>query len=239
MESTVTRIPPSVIRRLPRYLGEVRRLQREGRHWVSSAGLADSLGLTSSTVRQDLSHLDFQGMSKRGYSILGLEKALVQTLGTDRELTCVMVGAGNMARALLMDQEFPRMGFNIVAVFDNHPAVVGKKAGGLVVRPMDELPDVVAAHSAEIGILSVPYFAAQEVADRLVEAGAPGLLNLTEAHLRVPDDVAVVDARILVSLQELAYAVRSREAAASMQSDKAGEEDAGGGTITDGPEGNG
>lgn len=205
-----TKIPVSVIRRFPKYLTQAQRLRQEGVQWVSSNTLAASLGLTSSTVRQDLSHIDFQGISKRGYSTVGLEAALARTLGVDRDVACVLVGAGNLGRALSMHEEFGRQGFKMVSIFDSHPAVIGKKVGRFIIQGMDELGAVVKAQKVEIGFVSVPHDAAQQVADSLIQAGVRGILNMTTAHLHVPAGISVVDARVLSSLRELAYAVKSQ-----------------------------
>lgn len=210
-EAMTTRIPGSVVRRLPKYLTQAQKLRLDGVEWVSSAALAQALGLTSSTVRQDLSHVDFQGISKRGYSSVGLEAAVARTLGVDRDVTCVLVGAGNLGRALALHEQFGRQGFKIVGVFDSNPAVIGKKLGKFVVQGMGDLATVVRSANVEIGIISVPHDAAQSVAAHLIQAGVAGLLNLTTAHLLVDLKVPVVDARILSSLRELAYAVRSRQ----------------------------
>lgn len=205
------RIPPTVVRRLPKYLAHAQRLRQAGVEWVSSSEIGESLGLTSSTVRQDLSHIDFYGISKRGYSTAGLESSLAQTLGADHEICCVLVGAGNLGRALALHEEFARQGFKICGVFDASPAVVGKKVGRLVVQSMAELPGVVCGQDVDIGIVTVPHTAAQRVADQLILAGVRGLLNLTSAHLIVPKKVPVVDARVVASLRELAYAVKVNE----------------------------
>ncbi len=205
------RIPQSVVRRLPKYLTQAQRLRQAGVEWVSSAELGEALGLTSSTVRQDLSHIDFSGISKRGYMTAGLEASLSATLGADHEICCVVVGAGNLGRALALHEEFARQSFKICGVFDISSSVVGKKVGKLVVQSMDELAGVVCGQDVDIGIVAVPHHAAQQVADRLILAGVRGLLNLTTAHLLVPRKVSVVDARVLASLRELAYAVKISE----------------------------
>lgn len=205
------RIPPTVVRRLPKYLAHAQRLRQTGVAWVSSAELGEALGLTSSTVRQDLSHIDFSGISKRGYSTAGLETSLAQTLGADHEVCCVLIGAGNLGRALAQHEEFARRGFKICGVFDANPAVIGKKVGRLTVQRMEELPGVVCGQDIDIGIVTVPHAAAQRVSDQLILAGVRGLLNLTSAHLIVPKKVPVVDARVVASLQELAYAVKINE----------------------------
>jgi len=209
--NNVTKIPGSVIRRLPKYLVQAKRLRQEGIEWVSSDVLADTLALTPSTVRQDISHIDFHGISKRGYSTAGLETVLARTLGADQESVCVVIGAGNLGRALAIHEEFARQGFRICEVFDNNPAVIGKKVGRFMVQDMSELPNIVGRLKVMIGIVAVPHDAAQAVADRLVMAGVRGLLNMTTAHITVPERVALVDARIIASLRELAYAVKVNE----------------------------
>jgi redox-sensing transcriptional repressor len=207
-EAQANRIPASVVRRLPKYLTQAQQLRQTGVEWVSSSDLADALSLTSSTVRQDLSHIDFSGVSKRGYSTVGLESALAATLGADHEICCVVVGAGNLGRALALHEEFLTQSFKICAIFDSNPSLVGKRVGKLVVMGMEELSAVICGQDVDIGIVAVPPEVAQQVADRLILAGARGLLNLTTAHLIFPRKVSVVDARILASLRELAYAVK-------------------------------
>jgi redox-sensing transcriptional repressor len=211
IQNLPARIPPTVVRRLPKYLAHAQRLRQAGVEWVSSAELGEALGLTSSTVRQDLSHIDFSGISKRGYSTAGLEATLAQTLGADHEVCCVLVGAGNLGRALAQHEEFARQGFKICGVFDASPAVIGKKVGRLVVQAMAELPGVVCGQDVDIGIVTVPHGAAQRVSDQLILAGVRGLLNLTSAHLIVPKKVPVVDARVVAILRELTYAVKINE----------------------------
>jgi redox-sensing transcriptional repressor len=210
-ELQAVKIPASVVRRLPKYLTHAQQLRQAGEEWVSSSELAEALSLTSSTVRQDLSHIDFSGISKRGYSTAGLEAALAATLGADHEICCVVVGAGNLGRALALHEEFLHQSFNICAIFDNNAALIGKRVGKLVVMGMDELPAVVCGQDVDIGIVAVPPEVAQQVSDRLIMAGVRGLLNLTTAHLIAPRKVSVVDARILASLRELAYAVKISE----------------------------
>ena len=113
IEMHEAKIPLSVIRRLPKYLTIAKQLRMEGVEWVSSDALADALDLTPSTVRQDVSHIEFQGISKRGYSTAGLETVLTHTLGADQESICVVIGAGNLGRALATHEEFARQGFKI------------------------------------------------------------------------------------------------------------------------------
>jgi len=196
------------VRRLPKYYAHVQKLRSDGLEWTSSHDLAEKLGLTSSTVRQDLSHLDFSGISKRGYSTVGLEQTLAEVLGVNEETRMVIVGAGNFGRALALHREFADKGCKICGIFDSDPKVVGRKVSYLIVRPMDVLPEVVRSAKVQVGIIAVPPSAAQEVADRLVLAGVRGILNLAYTHVVAPRHVPVVDVRIMASLQELCYAMK-------------------------------
>jgi redox-sensing transcriptional repressor len=193
------------VRRLPKYLTYVRELREDGTEWVSSQELAGGLGLTSSTVRQDLSHLEISGISKRGYETKSLEDVLFRELGGHVTRPVVIVGAGNLGCALARHEVFRKLGFDVCGIFDAETKVIGRKVGSLTVGGMDDLPAFVREHRVEIGIVAVPAGAAQQVTDQLVAAGVPSLLNMACAHIHVPRDVAVVDARILENLQELSY----------------------------------
>ncbi len=200
-------IPHPVIRRLPKYLVHVQELREEGVDWASSQQIADALGLTSSTVRQDLSHIDLNGISKRGYETIQLEGVLRQILGADVLHRVVIMGAGNLGRALAEHGAFSERGFEIVALFDTDPRLVGKCYGSVCVLPVEKLEEVTAKMTVDIGIIAVPAHSAQAVADALVGQGVRAILNLAYKHIRVPEHVHLVDARIMESLQELAYAL--------------------------------
>lgn len=204
------RLPGPVLRRFPRYLTHVRELKKVNQQWVSSREIAETLGLTTSTVRQDMSHLDLTGVSKRGYEVNRLELVLGETLGARTEHRDVIVGAGLLGRALALHADFEEHGFRTMAIFDCSPKVVGRKVGALTVKPMSQLKKVVREQRVEIGVIAVPAMAAQGVAELLVNAGIKGLLNLAHTHLHVPKHVIVVEARILARMQEIAYAIRTR-----------------------------
>jgi redox-sensing transcriptional repressor len=203
-------MPKSVLRRLTRYLVEVQNLRRDGVEWVSSQDLADTLGLTSSTVRQDLSHIAFSGISKRGYETSGLERVISRVLGADTSWTMVVVGAGNLGRALAQHEDFSRRGFTIGAIFDKDPRMIGRKVGKLVVQDIQELPRTIGAKKVDIGVIAVPDAATQAVADLLIASGIRGILNLSLAHIVAPARVAVTDSRVTASLLELSHCILSR-----------------------------
>lgn len=210
-------IPIPVIRRLSHYLQHVRVQIEQGREWISSLELAEALEVTSSTVRQDLSWLDISGTAKRGYKTADLEASVLQLIGKDRTSNIVIVGAGNLGRALSQHEEFSRQGFIICGLFDSSSRVIGKKVGKLIVQDMNELPQAVKEKNIEIGVISVPAKAAQAVADQLVSAGVQGVLNMSSAHVRTPNGVSMVEARMFSSLSLLSYAIKARKGASSEQ----------------------
>ncbi|MFO7870337.1 MAG: redox-sensing transcriptional repressor Rex [Kiritimatiellia bacterium] len=205
-------IPGPAVRRLTRYLEAVREYSESGSEWISSREIADSLGLTSSTVRQDLSYLDFSGISKRGYQVGPLREVIEYSLGADSDRNVIIVGAGNLGKALALHGGFAGRKVNIRALFDKDSGKVGKKVGKLTVMDMRRLNSVVKNNNIDIGIIAVPGAAAQSVADALVSSGVKGLLNLASAHLTAPAGVAVEDVRIVACLQALSYAVKERAA---------------------------
>jgi len=198
-------VPHPVIRRLPKYLVHIQELREEGVEWASSQEIADALGLTSSTVRQDLSHMDLKGISKKGYETAQLEAVLRKVLGADVLHRVVIVGAGHLGRALAEHGAFAERGFDICGLFDQDPGLFGKKFGHAEVISVERLAELAEDVKVDIGIIAVPGHAAQEVAEALVDAGVKAILNLAYKHIHVPEDVTVVDARIMESLQELAY----------------------------------
>lgn len=122
----------------------------------------------------------------------------------------LVVGAGNLGRALVLHPEFRRRGFMIRAVCDSDVFKTGLKLRTLEVQRMNQIPQAVKEHAIDIGVIAVPEDAAQGVADLLVEAGVKGLLNLTPTHITAPEGVAVTDARILASLQELTHTLMGK-----------------------------
>ena len=210
MTSKKKDMPSSVVSRLTRYLAHVQTLRAQDVKWVSSQDMANNLGLTSSTVRQDLSYLDFSGVSKRGYETVGLEKVLTDIFGSETSWKMVVVGAGNLGKALALHEEFGGRGFSIVGIFDVDPKKIGRKVGSLTIQGQREIPLVVAANKVDIGVIAVPAPAAQGVADMLIMSGVKGLLNLALTHIASPTRVPVVDSRIVASLLELSHTIKCR-----------------------------
>jgi redox-sensing transcriptional repressor len=202
------RLSRASVGRLSLYLRRLENLHRAGVAKVSSGQLGEALRVTDAQVRKDLAALGNLGHPGVGYHTPELIAAIRRALGVDREWAVALVGVGNLARALLRYRGFQQRGFRIVALFDADPAKVGQRVDGLEVHAADRMKEVVAATGAELGVLTVPSEAAQEVAEALVAAGVRGLLNFAPAVLRLPPGVSLVAVDLTVQLEQLAFLVQ-------------------------------
>ena len=194
--------------RLSLYLRRLEGLQHDGVHKISSSQLGDSLGVTDAQVRKDLASLGNLGHPGVGYAAPELIAAIRRALGIDRQWLAALAGAGNLARALLRYQGFVSRGFRFVALFDADPAKIGNHIDGLEIHATREMPAVLAATRAELGVLTVPAEACQEVAEAMVAAGVRGLLNFAPTVLRLPPSIPVVSVDLTVQLEQLAFLVQ-------------------------------
>jgi redox-sensing transcriptional repressor len=195
--------------RLSLYLRCLEGWRRDGRETASSRDLAGALGVGDAQVRKDLAYLGGLGRRGVGYRVDDLAAGIRSALGIDREWPAVLIGAGNLGRALLRYRGFAERGFRIVGLFDDDPRKIGQRIDGLEVRPVTELGRRARAAGAELGIVAVPWEAAQEVADALLEAGVRGVLNFAPAVLRLPAGVSVVNVDLTIQLEQLAFQVQA------------------------------
>ncbi len=199
------RIPEATVARLPLYY---RALVETGEHdvpTISSERLAELAGVNAAKVRKDLSYLGSYGTRGVGYDVEYLLHEISRELGLTRDWPVVIVGIGNLGRALANYRGFGARGFRVVAIVDADPALVGKKVGELAVEAIDDLDKIVADRGIAIGILAVPAGAAQDVTDRLVEAGVTSILNFAPAVCTVPDGVSMRKVDLAIELQILSF----------------------------------
>jgi redox-sensing transcriptional repressor len=198
-------IPEATVARLPVYLRALVDLAASGVQTVSSEALAEAAGVNSAKVRKDLSHLGSYGTRGVGYDVAYLIHQVRRVLGLTQDWPIVIVGMGNLGRALANYKGFPARGFSVVALVDSDPAKVGERVGSLSVRRVDDLPRLVRRHGVAIGVIATPASAVQEVADRLVAAGVRSILNFAPAVITVPADVSVRKVDLAIELQILAF----------------------------------
>jgi redox-sensing transcriptional repressor len=204
-------IPEATIARLPVYLRVLYACAEQGIATVSSEELAAAAGVNSAKLRKDLSHLGSYGTRGVGYDVDYLVYQVSRELGLTQDWPVVIVGAGNLGRALANYGGFASRGFRIAAVLDADPAVVGTEiAAGQVVGRADAIEHVVAERSVSIGVIATPADAAQGVCDRLVAAGVTSILNFAPVVLSVPAGVDVRKVDLSIELQILAFHAQRR-----------------------------
>lgn len=207
-----SKVSTAVIRRLPRYYRQLAELQEAGTVRISSSALGKSMGLTASQIRQDLFCFGGFGQQGYGYKVDTLKEEIGEILGINRGHTIVVLGTGNLGRAIIENFRFSSNGFRLLAAFDVNEQVVGTKIAGVPVYHADQMEDFLARNEVSVGLLTVPISAAQEMGDRLVAAGVPGIWNFTNYEISVDPQSAVVESvHFSDSLLALNYMISQRE----------------------------
>ena len=204
-------VPSAVIKRLPRYHRYLGDLIRDGRLRISSKELSEIMGVTASQIRQDLNCFGGFGQQGYGYNIKYLHGKISELLGVTEGYRAVIVGAGNLGRALAATHMFERRGVERLALFDSDPELIGTEIYGLPVYSVDELYEFCKRERVSIGVLTVPKEAAAEVASVMVDAGVLGIWNFANMELQLPDsDVIVENIHLGDSLMTLCYEVKCK-----------------------------
>jgi redox-sensing transcriptional repressor len=185
------RLSLGVAARLSRYLQVLTQARKMGKETISSQELSDYTHINSTQIRRDLSGFGKFGKRGVGYNIESLVREIRKILRTSGQHNIALFGAGNLGQAIASSDIFADHGFQIVAIFDNDSGVVGNKVGQLTVQEFSELDRIVAEDEIVVGVLAVPAEAAQEVADRLVDAGVKIIFNYSEQLLQTPPEVTV------------------------------------------------
>jgi len=216
----VKRIAESTVRRLSLYLRFLEEFGARGLATISSEELAARGGTTSAQVRKDLSFFGSFGKRGLGYSVPELLAQLRDILGLKRDWRVIIIGAGKIGAALAQYRGFEQRGFHVIAVYDSHPGKVGRRVDGLTIRSLDQLAADRQEEPVDIAVITVPGNAAQEVVDKVVAAGIPGIMNFAPVQLTVPDHVTLKTVNMAMELEGLSFALSNAkrswaEAAAS------------------------
>ena len=199
------RIPEATVARLPLYYRALLETADAEIGTVSSERLAELAGVNAAKVRKDLSFLGSYGTRGVGYDVEYLLHEISRELGLTHDWPVAIVGVGNLGQALANYRGFGARGFRVVALFDADPAKVGKRVGDLTIDALDDLPTLAASASVAIGIIATPAHAAQEVADRLVEAGVTSILNFAPTVVTAPPGVSLRKVDLAIELQILSF----------------------------------
>jgi redox-sensing transcriptional repressor len=185
------RLSLGVAARLSRYLQVLIQARKMGRETISSQELAEYTHINSTQIRRDLSGFGKFGKRGVGYRVDSLVSEIRKILHTSGQHNIALFGAGNLGQAIASSDIFADHGFRIVAIFDADSTLVGSEFGGVPVRPLSDLGEVVREEEVVVGVLAVPAKAAQQVADQLVDCGVKIIFNYSEQLLQVPPEVTV------------------------------------------------
>ncbi|SEP65266.1 redox-sensing transcriptional repressor [Lachnospiraceae bacterium RM5] len=202
-------ISKAVISRLPRYyryLGELIEAETER---ISSKELSEKMNITASQIRQDLNNFGGFGQTGYGYNVKRLYAEIGVILGVDKEHNMLIIGSGNLGRALANYSNFQKRGFVVKGLFDKNPELIGKDVKGLVIQPMDNLKEFIKENDIEIAVLTIPKTEAVIIAKKLYDYGIRGIWNFAHTDLNLPKDIVVENVHLSESLMKLSYNLSS------------------------------
>lgn len=205
------KVPEATINRLSVYSRFLEQLDRKGIVTASSVEIAKGVGVGPAQVRKDLAYFGEFGTRGVGYNVKDLMRYTIKILGIDEPWPLILVGAGNLGFALSTYKGFNERGFSIVGVFDNDQNKIGKKIGSLEVSPLEEMANIIKKHHVKIGIITVPQYAAQEVADLMVKNGLQAILNYAPVALNIPDHIELRHVDMSVKLETLTFNLNRKE----------------------------
>lgn len=204
-ESTVSL---SVIRRMPRYYRFLGELAKMGCSRISSRELSEKMGLTASQIRQDLNCFGGFGQQGYGYNVPALQDEIGKILGLDQKLNAILIGVGNLGRAIATHMDFEARGYNLLALFDNSPDVIGTMVNQHTVEDISILDSFCRKHKPDVAVLCIPKEAAKALAEQLIELGIHGFWNFSHYDLSLNHEGIVVEnVHLGDSLMTLTYMV--------------------------------
>lgn len=205
-------IPAASANRLGIYLRELERLERSEVSTINSRQLGENLGFSDAQIRRDLAVFGLFGRRGVGYTVRELAASIRQILGINRNWAVILIGVGNLGRALAGYRGFANNGYRLVAAFDNNPNLIGTQIADAPIFSIDRLEELVPTLNVQLAILAVPVDIAPPLAQRLAHCGIQGILNFAPVILKpVQSDVTCVDVDLALELQRLVFAVVSRD----------------------------
>jgi len=198
-------ISQAVIGRLPRYFRYLGELKDGGVERISSQDLSKLMKVTASQIRQDFNNFGGFGQQGYGYNVEYLYKEIGKILGLDKQHRFIIVGAGNLGRALGNYINFEKRGFIFCGIFDQDPALAGMEVRGVKVMPMEEMEGFIRENDIDIAVLTIPKTGAVAVAEKLVQNGIRAILNFAHVDLNVPEGIQVENVHLSDSLMKLSY----------------------------------
>lgn len=210
MQSSEKKVPDVVVKRLPRYYRYLRELLSQDIKRISSNALSKMMKVTASQIRQDFNFFGGFGQQGYGYNVEYLLNEIGEILGLNDGETMIIVGAGNLGRALANHNSFAKRGFTLVGIFDNDNRIVGSSINGIKVMADSDIESFVEENNVDIAILALPRSAVHDTAQRLAKSGIKGILNFSYSELDMPDDIPVENVHLSDTLMTLSYRVKEQ-----------------------------
>ncbi len=199
------KISPAVIRRLPKYYRYLGELNKMGLNKTSSRELSEMTGFSASQIRQDLNNFGGFGQQGFGYDVENLRNEIARILGLDKKYKLIIIGAGNIGQAIANYTGFYEADYEVVALFDKNPKLIGMSMRNALIKDIDELEEFLKAETIDIAVICTPKSVSQQVAEQLVQCGIKAIWNFAPKDLRMPDDVHVENVHLNESLFSLTY----------------------------------
>ena len=199
------RISSAVIHRLPKYYRHLGELIDSGIQRISSRDLSIRMRVTASQIRHDLNQFGGFGQQGYGYNVKSLHKEIENILGLGSTHNIIIIGAGNLGRALAHYQDFKARGFHIIGIFDINEKVIGDDIGGIKVMSVDKLPAFISENEVEIGTIAIPKSEAKKMAQVLVDNGVKQIWNFAHTDLHMGDGVVVENVNLTESIMRLSF----------------------------------
>ncbi|CAH2211930.1 redox-sensing transcriptional repressor Rex [Tepidibacter aestuarii] len=203
-------ISMAVIRRLPKYYRYLRDLLDRDIYRISSKELSEIIGFTASQIRQDLNNFGGFGQQGYGYNVEELYNEIGKILGVDKGYNTIIVGAGNLGQAIANYAGFQKSGFEIKALFEANPRLIGLKIRDLEIFDIDDVEEYIKQNDIQIAVICTPKESAQDIADRLSESGISGIWNFAPVDLVLPENVVVENVHLTESLYTLSYLLNEK-----------------------------
>jgi redox-sensing transcriptional repressor len=209
-EISMEKISKAVITRLPRYYRYLDELRQQKVERISSKELSKLMDVTASQIRQDLNNFGGFGQQGYGYNVQYLYEEIGKLMGLDVRHKMVIVGAGNLGQAIANYGNFKNRGFEITALFDKNPELIGKRTAGGEIKDISGLYDYVRTNNIEIVALTLPKEPAKKIAEKLVKCGVKAFWNFAHTDLSFSDDIIVENVHLSESLMKLTYRISEK-----------------------------
>ncbi|WP_019229868.1 redox-sensing transcriptional repressor Rex [Sedimentibacter sp. B4] len=199
------RISPAVIRRLPKYYRYLGELTKMGINKTSSRELSEMTGFSASQIRQDLNNFGGFGQQGFGYDVENLRNEIAKILGLDNKYKIIIVGAGNIGQAIANYTGFSEADYEVVALFDKNPKLIGMSIRNAMIMDSDDLENFLEKEKIDIAVICTPKSVSQQVAEQLVRCGIHAIWNFAPKDLKMPENVHVENVHLNESLFSLTY----------------------------------